>query len=70
MIIIKTTDHKVVTGADWFKGVYDDYVQVADNLDEAYKMYNSLKGKNLDYKLTPYFEEKYYSNLKNVFCQI
>lgn len=70
VIIIKTTDHKVVTGADWFKGVYDDYVQVADSLDEAYGMYNSLKGKKLDYKLAPYFEEKYYSNLKNAFSQL
>lgn len=28
VIIIKSTDHKVTTGADWFKGIYDDYVYV------------------------------------------
>ena len=35
VIILKTTDHKVVTGADWFEGVYEDYVYVVNDLEEA-----------------------------------
>lgn len=56
-----------MTGADWFKGICDDYIQVADSLDEAHEMYNLLKGKKLAYKLAPYFDEKDYSKLKTEF---
>ena len=35
VIIIKTTDHKVITGAEWFKGLYDKYVYVANTLDDV-----------------------------------
>ncbi len=36
VIVIKTTDHKVTTGAEWFRGVYDDYVYLAESLQQAY----------------------------------
>ena len=67
VIIIKTTDHKVTTGADWFKGVYDDYVYVANNLDEAFKLYKEIVAKSLDHKLSPYMKEHYYDKLKEIF---
>lgn len=61
VIIIKTTDHKVVAGADWFKGVYDDYVYVAKDLEEAYKLAVEIIGRSENSKtLSPYFEETYY----------
>lgn len=63
VIILKTNDHKVVTGADWFKGIYDDYVYVAKNLDDAYNIYKELKKKKFSHKLEPYFQENYYSKL-------
>lgn len=63
VVIIKTTDHKVVTGAEWFKGVYDGYVYVADDLDEAYKYAQYIYEKALDNRLSPYFEEAYYDKL-------
>lgn len=52
VIIIKTNDHKVITGANWFKGVYDDYVYVASDLKEAYKLYEQIKTKKLTHKLS------------------
>lgn len=67
VIIIKTTDHKVVTGANWFKGIYDDYVYLAEDLNEAYLIARKIYNKNLTHKLEPYFEKKYYDNLKKVF---
>ncbi len=67
VIIIKTTDHKVITGAEWFKGVYDDYVYVAESLDEAYEMATKLLKTDLDHSLPPYFEENYYDRLPEIF---
>lgn len=70
VIIIKTTDHKVTTGADWFKGVYDDYVYVAKDLnDAAQKAYEICNG--FEYKqLQPYFKKNYYNGLKELFENI
>lgn len=67
VIIIKSTDHKVVTGADWFKGIYDDYVYVAKDLDDAYEIYKKIMKKNLNHSLKPYFKSEYYDKLKDVF---
>lgn len=67
VIIIKSNDHKVVTGADWFKGVYDDMVYVADDLDHAYEIYKQIVANHTYKRLIPYFEENYYSKLKLLF---
>ena len=69
VIIIKTTDHKVTTGAEWFKGVYDDYVYVADSLDGAYEIAKSVLNKELTNKLPPYFETNYYDKLPEIFSK-
>ncbi len=67
VIIIKTNDHKVTTGIDWFKGVYDKHVYLASSLDDAYakaiEIYN-----HFEYRpLSSYFQEKYYDNLLALF---
>lgn len=67
VIIIKTTDHKVITGAEWFKGVYDDYVYVAESLEEAFDLVQMVLNKNLNNRLKPYFEANYYDNLPEIF---
>lgn len=69
VIIIKTTDHKVTTGADWFKGVYDDYVFVAEDLNDAYKKAKSIIESGDKPMLTPYFKENYYDKLKSLFIE-
>ena len=63
VIILKTTDHKVTTGAEWFKGIHDDYVYVSDTLDEAYILAKQILNMQLDHKLYPYFEKEYYDKL-------
>ncbi len=70
VIIIKTTDHKVTTGADWFKGIYDDYVYVAKDLDNAIEIYNQLMQKNLSHKLAPHMKKEYYDKLKQLFANV
>lgn len=67
VIIIKTTDHKVTTGAEWFKGVYDDYVFLASDLDDAYEKAKQIYAKPLSNKLEPYFERNYYDKLPEIF---
>lgn len=70
VVIIKTNDHKVITGADWFKGVYDDYVYVANNLDDAYMIVASILSQDLSHKLQPIFASDYYAHLKTYFEEL
>lgn len=69
VIIIKTTDHKVTTGADWFKGVYDDYVYVADNLEDAYNKAVDVIKNEPSHVIKSYFKENFYDKLKELFEQ-
>lgn len=67
VIIIKSNDHKVVTGADWFKGIYDDYVYVAKDLVDAQNICKKIMNKQLSHDIKPFFKEQYYDNLKTLF---
>ncbi len=64
VIVLKTTDHKVATGVDWFKGLYDDYAVFAENLDAAKTEALAMLNKNLDHKMNNYFQREYYDKLK------
>lgn len=70
VIIIKTTDHKVITGADWFKGVYDGYVFVVDDLNEAYNKAKSILSSSINPHLKPFFKVAFYNKLKLYFEEI
>lgn len=67
VVIIKTTDHKVTTGADWFKGVYDNHVFVARDLNEAFTIVNKLYSRDSYKTLPQYFEKEYYDTLPRLF---
>lgn len=67
VIILRTTDHKVTVGAEWFKDVYSDYVYIAESLDDAYDIYNKIIHKKLDHRLNSFFRENYYDRLKSIF---
>lgn len=70
VVIIKTTDHKVTTGADWFKGVYDDNVCVASDLEDAYtKAMDYIKNER-NHTPNPYFKQHYYDKLKSYFEEV
>lgn len=70
VIIIQTTDHKVTTGAAWFKGIYDNHVYVANSLEHAYELAKVLYHARISHKLQPYFETNYYDRLPDLFAQI
>lgn len=67
VIVIKTNDHKVTTGVEWFHGVYDEYVYLADSLENAFELAKMILNKDFNKFLEPYFDNEYYKNLKNIF---
>lgn len=67
VVLLKTTDHKVITGADWFKGIYDEYVYVSNGLNDAFKKIQTMMAQERDYILEPYFEKEYYDKLPELF---
>lgn len=69
VIILKTTDHKVTTGAEWFAGIYDDYVYLADSPNHALQIAKCILKKQFDHKLQPYFEKEYYDKLPELFIK-
>ena len=66
VIVIKTKDHKVKTGVDWFKGRYDDQVSFAESLEDTKtKAENILK--EHEYACNPpIFEKEFYEKLRNL----
>lgn len=66
VIILKTTDHKVTSGAEWFNGIYDEHVYVASSLNEAYEIWQKIKRKSISHKMQDYFEIEYYDKLKGL----
>ena len=64
VIVLKTTDHKVTEGAEWFRTPFPDYIRVANNLEEAHAMAIDMLANNPDKIGEPYFKNNYYAKLK------
>ncbi|WP_320018342.1 polysaccharide pyruvyl transferase family protein [Labilibaculum manganireducens] len=64
VIVIQTNDHKVVTGLDWFKGVYDEHAMFANSLEDALALAKKTLDANINFKLDPYYDDKYSKELK------
>ena len=69
VIVIKSNDHKVVTGVDWFKGIYDSNVCYISDINRVVPTVRSIYDKFDYHELKPYFKEEYYSKLKDVIEQ-
>ena len=67
VVILKTTDHKVTTGAEWFKGIYDDYVFRVDDARDVVAKIEEVLSIPRNNRLSSYFDENYYKNLKEIF---
>lgn len=64
VIVIRTKDHKVKTGVDWFKGIFDNQVFYAETLDSAWRIANKIV-RDYTYKRNScHFEEEYYAKLR------
>lgn len=69
VVVIKTKDHKVSTGVNWFKGLYD-YVYFASDLREAYEYAEKIMSDGRPVNPTTYFKKKYYDGLKKMFDEV
>jgi exopolysaccharide biosynthesis predicted pyruvyltransferase EpsI len=64
VIILKSTDHKLTSGIDWFpQDIFGDYITIAENLEEAYNLALEKINNPVHKKLPVYFQEHYYSRL-------
>jgi exopolysaccharide biosynthesis predicted pyruvyltransferase EpsI len=66
VIVLKTRDHKVTTGAEWLKSIYNDSVHLAESLDEAYSLAERLLNGEPVQPPASYFKEAYYDRLKEI----
>lgn len=66
VIVINSADHKLSSGVNWFpKDLFGDYVQFANDLDEAYnKAVAMLSRTDLEYNNPSYFKEEYWDKWK------
>lgn len=66
VIVIKTKDHKVKTGVDWFRGRYDDQVFFAEDLEEAKAMAEKILDGHVYGCNLPIFEKEFYAKLRGL----
>lgn len=69
VIVLKSTDHKVTTGVNWFEGVYGDHIYRAENLKNAYELVKKIYSQNILEITDPYFEDNYYDKLPILFSE-
>lgn len=66
VVILKTNDHKVVSGAKWFTDAGDEGIVVADNLEEVPALVSDLMKRFPKGVAAPAFAADYYDGLKSV----
>lgn len=67
VIVIKSNDHKVTTGVNWFEGVYDGHIFRADDLNHAFELVKQIYSSEILEISNPYFEKQYYDKLPDLF---
>lgn len=66
VVVLKTTDHKVKEGAEWFKEPFPDYIKVANDINEAYLYVSKMLQMDFLPITESYFKNKYYDSLKEL----
>lgn len=64
VIVLNSTDHKLKTGIEWFKGIYDDYVFHAETLEEVDGLVSDVMRRTCAYSVKEHFDSMYYKKLK------
>ena len=64
VIVLSSADHKLSSGVRWFPKEFNNYVNYVRGLDEAYNVALKILDDTPNKKLPPYFDEKYFSKLK------
>lgn len=67
VIVVKTTDHKVKTGVDWFREIYDENVIYVDDIDDVPQVVKKILQRKIVKKNDSYFKERYYDKLRAEF---
>ena len=67
VIVIKSSDHKVITGVNWFDGVYDGHIFRAEDLNHAFELVKQIYSSDIPEISNPYFEKQYYDKLPELF---
>lgn len=70
VVVLPTTDHKVVAGVRWFKGVADDYVRVANRLEEVPELVAELRPMTQRKPIGPIFLSNYYERLPELLMEL
>ena len=70
VIVLATNDHKVKTGTEWFKGIYDGSYFNANSIEEAYEMAMKIVEEKPIIHNAAYFKENYYDKLYGEFLKM
>ena len=66
VLVLSSSDHKLSSGVKWFPPEFSDYVRYIPDLSEVQSNVNRLYDSELNHTLPSYFEDNYYSKLKNL----
>ncbi|MBM6699641.1 polysaccharide pyruvyl transferase family protein [Bifidobacterium pullorum subsp. saeculare] len=66
VLVLSSSDHKLSSGVKWFPPEFSDYVKYIPDIDDVPDEARRVYSKKLDYVLPPYFQDKYYSKLKQL----
>lgn len=66
VVVLKTTDHKVITGAEWFSPCMANFISVADTLEQAEQIALQMLEQPHEHAGGSYFRENYYDHLKSL----
>lgn len=70
VIVLKTVDHKVSEGAEWFKNIYPQYIRTVDSVEEAVQIADAMYENTCKAIDDPYFKKEYYDDLDKVIFQM
>lgn len=66
VVVLSTLDHKVSTGTQWFKGIYNDSFVNADSVVNAFELSLAYINEKKTVGNSPYFNQEYYAELKDL----
>ncbi len=66
VLVLSSSDHKLSSGVKWFPEEFSDYVHYVPDINTVREQVERVYAADLDYRLPPYFQEKYYSKLKGL----
>jgi exopolysaccharide biosynthesis predicted pyruvyltransferase EpsI len=68
VIVLKTSDHKLTSGVEWFNNMeqFKDYIYYCENLEDLKDVISKVIDIPRSYHLHEYFNTQYYDKLKDI----